>query len=69
LRRIDRQTAIEILHCTDRYLATRVRDVKKLKPPLTGLRLKCGEYRLFFEYREATGIEILGVRHRRGAYR
>ena len=69
LRRIDRQTALEILHCTDRYLATRNGDVKKLKPPQTGFRLRCGDYRLFFELKSETEIEILGVRHRREAYR
>jgi len=69
LRRIDRQTALDILHCADRYLASRSGDVKKLKPPQTGFRLRCGDYRLFFELRDETTIEILGVRHRREAYR
>jgi mRNA-degrading endonuclease RelE of RelBE toxin-antitoxin system len=35
----------------DRYLASRTGDVKKLKPPLTGFRLRCGDYRLFFDLR------------------
>ena len=69
LRRIDRETALDILHCADRYLATRNGDVKKLKPPQTGLRLRCGDYRLFFEHRNETAIEVTGVRHRREAYR
>ena len=69
LRRIDRQTALDILHCTDRYLATRNGDVKKLKPPQTGFRLRCGDYRLFFELRGETTIQIIGVRNRREAYR
>ena len=69
LRAIDRQTALDILHCTDRYLATRNGDVKKLKPPQTGFRLRCGDYRLFFEQRDETTIAIIGVRHRRDAYR
>lgn len=69
LRRIDRQTALDILHCADRYLTTRNGDVKKLKPPQTGFRLRCGDFRLFFEYRNESGIEILGVRNRREAYR
>ena len=69
LRRIDRHVALDILHCTDRYLATRNGDVKKLKPPQTGFRLRCGDYRLFFNLRNETTIEILGVRHRREAYR
>ena len=69
LCRIDRETALDILHCADRYLATRNGDVKKLKPPQTGFRLRCGDYRLFFDHSNETGIEILGVRHRREAYR
>ena len=69
LRRIDRETALDILHCTDRYLATRSGDVKKLKPPQTGFRLRCGDYRLFFELKNETTIEAIGVRHRREAYR
>ncbi len=32
LRAIDRETAIQILHCIDRYLASRTGDVKMLKP-------------------------------------
>jgi hypothetical protein len=32
LRAIDRETAMQILHCVDRYLASRSGDVKKLKP-------------------------------------
>lgn len=69
LRRIDRQTALEILHCTDRYLASRNGDVKKLKPSQTGYRLRCGDYRLFFEDRGENTIEVIGVWHRREAYR
>jgi mRNA-degrading endonuclease RelE of RelBE toxin-antitoxin system len=69
LRRIDRHIALDILHCTDRYLATRNGDVKKLKPPQSGYRLRCGDYRLFFEERGENKIAVLGVRHRREAYR
>lgn len=69
LRRIERQLALDILHCTGRYLATRNGDVKKLKPPQTGFRLRCGDYRLFFEQRDENTIEVIGVRHRREAYR
>jgi hypothetical protein len=31
---------MQILHCVDRYLASRSGDVKKLKPPRTGFRLR-----------------------------
>lgn len=69
LRAIDRETAMQILYCLDRYLANRVGDVKKLNTPLTGFRLRCGDYRLFFEPKGETAIEITGVRNRREAYR
>jgi mRNA-degrading endonuclease RelE of RelBE toxin-antitoxin system len=49
LRAIDRENAMQILHCVDRYLASRTGDVKKLKAPLTGFRLRCGDYRVFFD--------------------
>jgi mRNA-degrading endonuclease RelE of RelBE toxin-antitoxin system len=69
LRAIDRETAMQILRCLDRYLATRTGDVKKLKPPLTGFRLRCGDYRVFFDPEGESAIAITGVRHRREAYR
>ena len=69
LRAIDRETALQILHCVDCYLANRNGDVKKLRPPLTGFRLRCGDYRVFFDSKDETTIEITGVRNRREAYR
>ncbi|MBV9083707.1 MAG: type II toxin-antitoxin system RelE/ParE family toxin [Acidobacteriaceae bacterium] len=69
LRAIDRATALEILYCLDRYLATRTGDVKKLRPPRTEFRLRCGNYRLFFEANDENTIEITAVRHRKDAYR
>ena len=69
LRAINRKTALEILHCTDHYLATRTGDVKKLKPPLTGFRLRCGDYRVFFDAKDEKTIHITAVKHRREAYR
>ncbi len=69
LRAIDRKTALDILHCADRYLSTRNGDVKKLRPPQTGFRLRCGDYRLFFEEKGENAIVVIGVRHRREAYR
>ncbi|MCB1020415.1 MAG: hypothetical protein H6509_15110 [Bryobacterales bacterium] len=68
MRAIDRQTALAILHCLDRYLAERAGDVKKLKPPLTGFRLRCGDYRLFFDL-AGVRIRVAAVRHRSQAYR
>jgi mRNA-degrading endonuclease RelE of RelBE toxin-antitoxin system len=69
LRTIDRQTALDILRSIDRYLATRNGDVKRLKPPMTGFRLRHADYRVFFKQAGEIGISITGVRHRRDAYR
>jgi mRNA-degrading endonuclease RelE of RelBE toxin-antitoxin system len=69
LRAIDRETAMQILHCIDRYLASRTGDVKKLKLPFTGFRLRCGDYRVFFDLRDENTIEVTGVRNRKAAYR
>lgn len=69
LRTIGRETAIQILHCLDRYLANRTGDVRKLKPPQAGMRLRCGDYRVFFDHREQNTVEVTAVRNRREAYR
>jgi mRNA-degrading endonuclease RelE of RelBE toxin-antitoxin system len=69
LRAIDRETALDILHGIDRYLTIRNGDVKKLRPPMTGFRLRCGDYRVFFKQLDEHRIAITGVRHRREAYR
>jgi mRNA-degrading endonuclease RelE of RelBE toxin-antitoxin system len=69
LRVIDRETAMQILYCVDRYLTSRAGDVKKLKPPRTGFRLRCGDYRVFFDQTGENTVAITGVRHRREAYR
>ena len=69
LRAIGRETAMQILHCIDRYLASRIGDVKKLKSPLTGFRLRCGDYRDFFDQKDDKALAVTGVRNRREAYR
>ncbi len=69
LRAINRETAMQILYCIERSLASRTGDVKKLKPPLTGFRLRCGDYRVFFDSKDDNTIAITTVRHRREAYR
>ena len=53
----------------DRYLSDRTGDVKKLKPPRTGFRLRCGDYRVFFDQQDGNTITVSAVRHRREAYR
>jgi mRNA-degrading endonuclease RelE of RelBE toxin-antitoxin system len=69
LRAIERETAMQILHCIDDYTSKRVGGVKKLKPPRSGFRLRCGDYRVFFEYPHENIIEITGVKNRKQAYR
>ena len=66
---IDRETALGILHAIDEYLTTGVGDVKKLRPPRQELRLRVGDYRVFFLFHELRSIEVLAVKHRREAYR
>jgi mRNA-degrading endonuclease RelE of RelBE toxin-antitoxin system len=69
LRAIDRPTAMQILQCVDRYLISRTGDVKKLKPPMAGFRLRCGDYRVFFDNKGEDSIQITAVHNRREAYR
>jgi mRNA-degrading endonuclease RelE of RelBE toxin-antitoxin system len=69
LRAIDRETAVQILHCLDHYLSTRTGDVKKLKPPLYAFRLRCGDYRIFFDLSSDNTVNVLSIRNRRDAYR
>lgn len=69
LRAIDREVAMQILQCLDRYLASRAGEVKKLKPPLAGFRLRCGDYRVFFDLKNDNAIGVTAVRHRKEAYR
>lgn len=69
LRAIERETAMQILYCVDRYLTSPAGDIKKLKPPRTGFRLRCGDYRVFFDLKGENTIEITGVKNRREAYR
>lgn len=69
LRAIEREIVMQILTCIDRYLLSRSGDVKKLKTPLIGFRLRCGDYRVFFDFKDEKTILIVGVRNRREAYR
>jgi len=69
LRSIDREAALDILHCVDRYLTNRSGDIKKLKPPRTDFRLRCGDYRIRCDLQGPNAIFVTAVRHRREAYR
>lgn len=53
----------------DDYLTTGVGKVKKLRPPRDELRLRVGDYRLFFYQLAPLSIRITAVKNRREAYR
>ena len=70
MRGLDRETAQTILAAIDRYLTTRAGDVVPLKPPLTGCRLRVGDWRVLFEPAPSkNAIEVSRVLHRSVAYR
>lgn len=66
---IDRETAMSILHAIDEYLTTGGGELKKLRPPRHELRLRVGDYRVFFVPRGPLSIDVLSVKHRSEAYR
>jgi len=47
---------------------SRTLDVKKLKVPLDGFRLRVGDYRVLFDV-EGEWIKVYSIRHRKDAYR
>jgi mRNA-degrading endonuclease RelE of RelBE toxin-antitoxin system len=69
LRSVERDTALQILHAVDDFLTNGQGDVKKLRPPRDELRLRVGDYRVFFYHVAPLSIRITGVKHRSEAYR
>lgn len=69
VRRLDRGTALRILHALHRFVESGTGEIKTLQGDVEELRLRAGDYRLFFVYTSADVIEIRRVRHRREAYR
>jgi mRNA-degrading endonuclease RelE of RelBE toxin-antitoxin system len=70
MRAIDRQSAIGILRAIDTWVTTKQGDVTHLRPPLGGLRLRVGDWRVLFKPLDGEyGIEITSVLHRSKAYR
>jgi mRNA-degrading endonuclease RelE of RelBE toxin-antitoxin system len=69
LRAVEREPAMQILRCIDDYVSKRVGGVKRLKSPLTGFRLRCGDFRVFFDYKKEKSIEVTGIKNRKDAYR
>jgi len=66
---IDRETALRILHSIDDYLTDGSGDVKRLRPPREELRLRVGDYRIFFRGIGPRAIRIVAVKHRAEAYK
>ena len=68
VRRLDKPTAMRILAALHRFVESGEGDVKVLQGR-EELRLRIGDYRLFFVCPAADTIEIRRVLHRREAYR
>lgn len=69
VRALDKPTALRILSALHRFAESGAGDVKALQGEREELRLRIGDYRLFFVYTAENTIEIRRVLHRREAYR
>ena len=68
VRNLSKPTAMHILSALHRFAESGAGDVKTLQGR-EELRLRIGDYRLFFVCPDADTIEIRRVRHRAEAYR
>ena len=69
LRRIERDTAMRILHALTRYAETGEGDVKALEGKFTGAhRLRIGDWRVRFRRAQGGAIHVLAVENRGEAY-
>ena len=68
LRRIDPPTRVRIVAGIERYAET---DAGNVKPLWTraGLRLRVGDWRVFFRRSDEGVVEVDAILHRREAYR
>jgi mRNA-degrading endonuclease RelE of RelBE toxin-antitoxin system len=69
IRALDKATAMRVLLALHRFAESGTGDLKALQGDVEELRLRAGDYRLFFVYTGADVIEVRRVRHRREAYR
>ena len=67
LKKLDSQTSTRIVTAIDRYAETGAGDIEKIKPH-GGLRLRIGDWRVFFTQDEAQ-VSIDAILPRRSAYR
>ena len=68
VRRLDKTTAMRVLAGLHRFAESREGDVKALAGR-EELRLRIGDYRLFFVPSDTETLEVRRVLHRREAYR
>ena len=69
VRSLDKLTAMRILSALHRFAQSGTGDVKALQGDAEELRLRVGDYRLFFVLTGDDVIEVRRIRHRREAYR
>jgi len=69
VRDLDKPTAMRILYALHRFAESGTGDIKALQGDVEELRLRVGDYRLFFVFTGEDVIEVRRVRHRREAYR
>ena len=69
VRSLDKLTAMRILSALHHFAESGTGDVKALQGDVEELRLRVGDYRLFFVCSGDDVIEVRRVRHRREAYR
>ena len=68
LRRLDKETAMRILHALTHYGATGEGDVKMLTDREGLCRLRVGKWRIFFDLEAANTVRIYGIDNRGQAY-
>lgn len=69
VRALDKPTAMRVLSALHRFAESGIGDVKALQGEREELRLRIGDYRLFFVHTAADAIEIRRILHRKEAYR
>jgi mRNA-degrading endonuclease RelE of RelBE toxin-antitoxin system len=69
VRRLDMPTTMRILRALHRLAQSGAGDIRALKGGHEELRLRIGDYRLFFVHTGDDAIEVRRVHHRSQAYR
>ena len=70
LEQLDQQVAARVVAAVERLVRSGAGDVVKLRPPLSGYRLRVGDWRISFDRDVNSALVVVRrVRHRREAYR